>query len=163
MIGFSGGLTRDNTLLSELQATGVVLQFAQRNQWSFNPTWTRMLSEKLSFQSGVQFSDTTYESGRLVDYRLFGGSGGFSYALTERDQVQIMGSYLDFRTTDSPSAFRSNFPGIDMSLTHAFSESLDGHGAWWPTVSPIHLGNLRSGSYDARYGLVSWGESATKI
>jgi hypothetical protein len=130
VIGFSGGLTRDNTLLSELQATGVVLQFAQRNQWSFNPTWTRMLTEKLSFQSGVQFSDTTYESGRLVDYRLFGGSGGFSYALTERDQVQIMGSYLDFRTIDSPSAFRSNFPGIDMSLTHAFSESLTGtvHG-----------------------------------
>ena len=99
-------------------------------EWSFNPTWTRMLTEKLSFQSGVQFSDTTYESGRLVDYRLFGGSGGFSYALTERDQVQIIGSYLAFRTTDSPSAFRSNFPGIDMSLTHAFSESLTGtvHG-----------------------------------
>lgn len=130
VIGFAGGLTRDNTLLSELQETGVVLQFAQRNQWTFNPTWTRMLTEKLSFQSGVQFSDTTYESGRLVDYRLFGGSGGFRYVLTERDQVQLMGSYLDFRTTDSPSAFRSNFPGIDMSLTHAFSESLTGtvHG-----------------------------------
>ena len=130
LFGFSGGLTRDNTLLSELQETGVVLQFTQRNRWTFNPTWTRRLTEKLSFQSGVQFSDTTYESGRLVDYRLFGGSGGFSYALTERDQVQIMGSYLDFRTTDSPSAFRSNFPGIDMSLTHAFSESLTGtvHG-----------------------------------
>lgn len=130
VFGLSGGLTRDNTLLSELQATGVVLQFAQRNQWTFNPTWTRRLTEKLSFQSGVQFSDTTYESGRLVDYRLFGGSGGFQYALTERDQVQVMGSYLDFRTTDAPSAFRASFPGIDMSLTHAFSESLTGtvHG-----------------------------------
>lgn len=130
LIGFSGGFTRDNTLLSELQATGVVLQFAQRNQWTFSPTWTRRLTEKLSFQSGVQFSDTTYESERLVDYRLFGGSGGFLYELSERDQVRLMGSYLDFRTTDSPSAFRANFPGIDMSLTHAFSESLTGavHG-----------------------------------
>ncbi|MDR4465827.1 MAG: hypothetical protein MRJ66_16340 [Nitrospira sp.] len=130
VIGFSGGLTRDNTLLSELQATGVVLQFAQRNQWSFNPTWTRMLTEKLSFQSGVQFSDTTYESGRLVDYRLFGGSGGFSYALTERDQVQIMGSYLDFRTTNSPTGIQAGYTGVDMSLTHMFSESLSGaiHG-----------------------------------
>ena len=79
LIGFSGGFTRDNTLLSELQATGVVLQFAQRNQWSFNPTWTRRLTEKLSFQSGVQFSDTTYESERLlVDYRLFGGYRWFA-------------------------------------------------------------------------------------
>jgi hypothetical protein len=130
LISFSGGLTRDNTLLSELQATGVVLQFTQRNQWTFHPTWTRKLTEKLSFQSGVQFSDTTYESGRLVDHRMFGGSGGFLYELSERDQVHIIGSYLDFRTTDSPSAVRANFPGIDMGVTHAFSESLTGtvHG-----------------------------------
>lgn len=130
LIGFSGGFTRDNTLLSELQATGVVLQFAQRNQWTFNPTWTRRLTEKLSFQSGVQFSDTTYESERLFDYRLFGGSGGFLYELSERDQIHLMGSYVDFGTTDSPSAFRANFPGIDISVTHLFSESLTGtvHG-----------------------------------
>ncbi len=130
LIGFSGGFTRDNTLLGELQATGVVLQFTQRNQWTFHPTWTRKLTEKLSFQSGVQFSDTTYESGRLVDYRLFGGSGGLLYELSERDQAHIMGSYLDFRTTDSPSAFQADFPGVDMGLTHVFSESLTGtvHG-----------------------------------
>lgn len=130
LIGFSGGLIRDNTLLGELEATGVVLQFAQRNQWTFHPTWTRRLTEKLSFQSGVQFSDTTYESGRLVDYRLFGGSGGFLYELSERDHIHVIGSYLDFRTTDSPSAFRANFPGVDMGVTHTFSESLTGtvHG-----------------------------------
>jgi len=130
LIGFTGGLSRDNTLISELQATGVVLQFAQRNQWTFNPTWTRNLTEKVSFQSGMQFSDTTYESGRLVDYRLLGGSGGFLYHVTERDQVRITGSYTDFHTTDSPSPFRASFPGIDLSLTHAFSESLTGtvHG-----------------------------------
>jgi len=130
LIGFTGGLSRDNTLISELQATGVVLQFAQRNQWTFNPTWTRSLTEKLSFQSGMQFSDTTYESARLVDYRLLSGSGGFLYHVTERDQVQISGTYVDFHTTDSPSPFRASFPGFDLSVTHAFSESLTGtvHG-----------------------------------
>jgi hypothetical protein len=130
LIGFSGGLNRDNTLISELQATGVVLQFAQRNQWTFNPTWTRSLTEKLSFQSGVQLSDTTYESGRLVDYRLLGGSGGFLYQVTERDQIKISGTYVHFYTTDSPSPFRASFPGVDLSVTHAFSESLTGtvHG-----------------------------------
>ena len=126
LIGFTGGFTRDNTLLSELQATGVVLQFAQRNQWTFNPTWTRSLTEKLSFQSSVQFSDTSYESARLVDHRLVGGSGGLLYQLSERDQVQLSGSYTHFRTTDSPSGFQANFPGINMSLTHTFSESLTG-------------------------------------
>jgi hypothetical protein len=126
LLGFTGGLTRDNTLLSELQETGVVLQFAQRNQWAFNPTWTRSLTEKLSFQSSVQFSDTAYESARLVDYRVVGGSGGLLYQLTERDQIQLLGSYVHFRTTDSPFGFQADFPGINMSLTHAFAESLTG-------------------------------------
>ncbi|MGZ8383792.1 MAG: hypothetical protein ACXWWE_07275 [Nitrospira sp.] len=126
LIGFTGGFTRDNTLLSELQETGVVLQFAQRNQWTLNPTWTRKLTEKLAFQSIAQFSDTTYETARLVDYRLVGGSGGLQYQLSERDQIQLLGSYTDFRTTDSLFGFQANFPGINMSLTHAFSESLTG-------------------------------------
>ncbi len=126
LISFNGGFTRDNTLLSELQETGVVLQFAQRNQWAFNPTWTRSLTEKLSFQSGVQFSDTTYETSRLFDYRLVGGSGGLLYQLSERDRVQLLGSYTHFRTIDSPVGFQADFPGINMSLTHAFDESLTG-------------------------------------
>lgn len=126
LLGFNGGFTRDNTLLGELQATGVVLQFAQRNQWTFNPTWTRTVTEKLSVQSSVQLSDTTYETARLADHRVVGGSGGLQYQLTERDQVQLSGSYTDFRTTDSLLPFRANFPGINMSLTHAFDESLTG-------------------------------------
>jgi hypothetical protein len=126
LFGFNGGFTRDNTLLSELQATGVVLQFAQRNQWTFNPTWTRTVTEKLSVQSAVQLSDTTYETARLMDHRMVGGSAGLQYQLTERDQVHMTGSYTDFRTRDSPSPFRANFPGINMSLTHAFDESLTG-------------------------------------
>jgi hypothetical protein len=126
LIGFTGGFIRDNTLLSELQATGVVLQFAQRNQWTANPTWTRRVTEKLSAQASVQFSDTTYESSRLVDYRVVGGSGGLLYQLSERDHIQLLGSYVHFRTTDSPFGFRADFPGINMSLTHAFTESVTG-------------------------------------
>src|SRR5262249_24118606 len=83
-LGFTGGYTRDNTLMSELLTTGVVLRFTQRNQWNANPTWTRTLTEKLSLQSSLQFSDTTYENGLslgLVDYQLFGGSGGLLYQL----------------------------------------------------------------------------------
>lgn len=126
LLGFTGGFTRDNTLLGELQETGIVLQFTQRNQWTANPTWIRRLTEKLSVQSGVQFTDTTYQSSKLVDYRLVGGSGGLLYQLSERDQIQVLGSYVHLRTTDSPFGFRADFPGIKMSLTHAFDESLTG-------------------------------------
>ena len=129
LFGFTGGLTRDNTLMSELLTTGVVLRFTQRNQWNANPTWTRSLTEKLSVQSSFQFSDTTYENGLslgLVDYQLFGGSGGLLYQLTEQDQIQLSASYSNFHTTNAPSQFRASFPGVNLSLTHAFTETLTG-------------------------------------
>ena len=128
-LGFTGGFKRDNTLMSELETTGVVLRFTQRNQWMANPSWTRSLTEKLSVQSNFQFSDTTYESGLrfgLFDYQLFGGSGGLLYQMTEQDQIQLSGSYNNFHTVNAPSPFRASFPGVNLSLTHAFTETLTG-------------------------------------
>ena len=73
LLGFTGGFIRDNTLMSELLTTGLVLRFTQRNQWTANPSWTRSITEKLSVQSSFQLNDTTYENGLslgLVDYQL---------------------------------------------------------------------------------------------
>ena len=129
LLGFTGGFVRDNTLMGELLTTGVVLRFTQRNQWTANPSWTRSITEKLSFQSSFQFNDTTYENGLslgLVDYQLLGGSGGLLYQMTEQDQIQLLGSYVGFHTTNAPSPFRASFPGVNLSLTHAFTETLTG-------------------------------------
>lgn len=149
LIGFTGGFVRDNTLMGELQATGVVLQFTQRDQWTANPTWTRKLTERFSFRSGLQFTDTTYEGGlqsSLVDYRLLGGSGGLLYQLTEQDQIELSGSYMDFRTTNTASPFRANFPGASVSFTHAFTESVTGTVYGGPRFlysdSPTASGNI---------------------
>lgn len=127
LFGFTGGFTRDNTLMAELLETGLVLRFTQRNQLLTNPTWTRSLTEKLSLQTSFQFSDTTYEDGLrlgLVNYQLLGGSGGLLYQMTEQDQLQLTGSYVQFHTTNAPSAFQANLPGVSLSFTHAFTESL---------------------------------------
>ncbi len=129
LLGFTGGFNRDNTLMSELLTTGVVLRFTQRNQWTANPTWTRSITEKLSVQSSFQLNDTTYEDGLslgLVEYQIFGGSGGLLYQLTEEDQIQLSGSYLNYHTTNAPAPFRASFPGVNLSLTHAFTETLMG-------------------------------------
>src|SRR4029079_12739597 len=98
-LGFIGGFNRDNTLMSELLDTGLVLRFTQRNQWTANPSWTRSLTEKLSAQSSFQLSDTTYENGLhlgLRDYQLFGGAGGFLYQMTVQDKIELSGSYVNF-------------------------------------------------------------------
>jgi len=129
ILRFTGGFTRDNTLMSELLTTGVVVRFTQRNQWNASPTWAHSLTEKLSLQSSFQFTDTTYEDGLrlgLVNYQLFGGSSGLLYQLTEQDQVQLAGIYTSFNTTNAPFGFRATFPGAMMTLTHAFTESLIG-------------------------------------
>ena len=129
LLGFTGGFVRDNTLMSELLDTGLVLRFTQRNQLTANPSWTRRITEKLSFQASGQLNDTTYENGLtlgLVDYQLFGGSGGLLYQMTEQDQIQLSGSYVNFHTTNAPSPFRASFPGVNLSLTHAFTETLTG-------------------------------------
>jgi hypothetical protein len=127
ILGFTGGFTRDNTLMAELLETGLVLRFTQRNQVLANPTWARSLTEKLSLQTSFQLSDTTYEDGLrlgLVNYQLFGGSGGLLYQMTEQDQLQLTGSYVQFHTTNAPSAFQANLPGVSLSFTHTFTESL---------------------------------------
>ena len=136
LLGFTGGFNRDNTLMSELLTTGVVLRFTQRNQWTANPSWTRSLTEKVSFQSGFQLNDTTYENGLslgLVDYQLLGGSGGLLYQMTEQDQIQLSGSYANFHTTNSPFPFRASFPGVNLSLTHSFTETLTGTASGGPS------------------------------
>ena len=129
LLDFTGGFTRDNTLMSELRTTGLVLRFTQRNQWTANPSWTRSITERLSVRSSFQLNDTTYENGLslgLVDYQLFGGSGGLLYQLTEQDQIQLTGSYVNFHTTKAPTPLRAGFPGVNLSLTHAFTDTLKG-------------------------------------
>ncbi len=153
LLGFSGGFTRDNTLMSELLSTGLVLRFTQRNQWTANPSWTRSITEKLSIQSNFQLNDTTYEDGLslgLVDYQLFGGSGGLLYQLTEQDQIQLTGSYVNFHTTNAPAPFRADFPGVNLTLTHAFTETLTGtaHGGprFVSSTTQIVSDNIRAQS-----------------
>ena len=83
--GFDGGYTRDNTLMGELLTTGMLIRFTQRNLWTASPTWTRELTEQLSFQVGYQFSNASYENGRrlgLLDYELHGGTAALMCVAT---------------------------------------------------------------------------------
>lgn len=129
LFGFTGGLNRDNTLTSEFASTGLVIQFTQRNQWTASPSWSKLLTEKLTLETSFQFSDTTYENALrlgLSDYQTYGGSGGLRYQLTEQDQIQLSASYIKFYTTNAPSGFTATMPGISFNLTHAFTETLTG-------------------------------------
>ncbi len=122
-----GGFTRDNTLLGELQQTGVRVSFTQRNRWTVNPAWTRALTEKLSVQGGYQFADASYDNGLrlgLIDYQVHGANGAVLYDMTERDQGQFTGHYVTFSAPDA--RLRSVYYGATAGMTHFFSETTSG-------------------------------------
>ncbi|MDR4480311.1 MAG: hypothetical protein R3B37_11285 [Nitrospira sp.] len=126
--GFAGGFSRDNTLMGELQATGLVLRFTQRNMWNASPTWTRTLTENMTFQGTFQFTDTTYEDGlllNLVNYQVWGGSASIAYQYSERDKIQLAATYTNFHTTNAPSELRVSMPGALATVSHQFSESVE--------------------------------------
>jgi hypothetical protein len=123
--GFEGGFTRDNTLQSELQQTGLVLGFTQRSLWNAMPTFTVGITERLSWQSSYQFTDAQYQDGikfGLVNYQVQGGTTGITYNLRERDQVQLTGEYTSFLI---PSRMQdSTYYGAQAGWTHDFGQEL---------------------------------------
>jgi len=121
---FDGGLTRDNTLMGELQKTGVVLAFTQRNLWTASPSWTHNLTEQAALIAGYQFSDATYENGLglgLVDYQVHAGNAGLSYQIADKSQVQLMGIVTRFLA--SQVNLETKIYGGQASLNHEFSET----------------------------------------
>ncbi len=125
--GLDGGFTRDNTLMGELQQTGVVLSFTQRNYWNITPSWAHALTERLSLQGTYQYADAKYENGArlgLVDYVTHSGSAGLSYRLTDKDQVQAMGIVTDFQAPQA-SNLRSGIWGGQVTWSHDLTESLN--------------------------------------
>lgn len=119
-----GGLTRDNTLMAELQTTGVVLAFTQRNLWTASPTWTHNLTERTALIAGYQFADATYENGirlGLVDYQTNGGNAGISYQIADKSRVQLTGIATLFQAPQRN--LESKIFGGQVSLNHDVSET----------------------------------------
>ena len=125
--GFEGGFTRDNTLMGELQQTGLVLRFTQRNMWTAMPSWRVGITQRLAWQSRYQFVDTTYQEARqlgLADYRVHGGTTGLTYNVSLRDQVQLTGEYTFVRIP--AVGLTTTYYGVQGGWTHDFGHQLIG-------------------------------------
>lgn len=127
VVGIEGGLTRDNTLMGELQQTGIALAFTQRNLWTAAPSWTRTVTERTSMVAGYQFAHATYENRLrfgLVDYQTHSGNAGVSHLLTDRTQVSLMaiGTWFQAPRAD----LETQIYGAQASITHDFTDTLRG-------------------------------------
>jgi len=127
LFGFEGGFTRDNTLIGELQETGLVLGFTQRSMWTAMPTWTVGITERLSWKSGYQFMDAQYQDGTrfgLVGYQVHGVNGGPHYNLSELDQIHVTGEYNLVRIPTV--GLESTYYGAQAGWTHDFGNGVVG-------------------------------------
>ncbi len=126
-IGFDGGFTRDNTLIGELQQTGLVLGFTQRSMWTAVPTWKVGITEQLSWKSNYQFMDVSYQEAKrlgFANYQTHGVSSGPTYSLTELDEVTLTGEYNLVRI---PSVgLESTYYGAQGGWTHDFGDGVIG-------------------------------------
>jgi len=123
--GFDGGFTRDNTLMSELRQTGLVIAFTQRNLWTANPSLTVGLTERLNWLVGYQFTDASYENGLslgLVNYQINGGTSELSYQIQERTKIKLTGELTNFVASQIQQEW--TYEGVGMGGSHELSESL---------------------------------------
>lgn len=126
-LGFDGGFTRDNTLRGELETTGLVLGFTQRNMWTAVPSWRIGITERLSWQSSYQFMDAQYQEGQrfgLKNYQVHGVKAGPTYHPSELDEVYVNGEYTMVRI---PTAgLESTYYGAQGGWTHDFGYGVTG-------------------------------------
>ncbi len=127
LFGFEGGFTRNNTLIGELQQTGLVLDFTQRSMWTAMPTWKAGITERLSWKSSYTFMDAQYQDGQrfgLASYQVHGVNSGPTYNLTELDEISVTGEYSLVRM--SSVGLESSYYGVQGGWTHDFGNGVIG-------------------------------------
>lgn len=102
VIGVSGSLARDSSLTYRGESNrglGV-----RRDTRAGGVQWQHTLTERLSVQAQGDWTRVTYDQGgaltNLTDYRYISLAPSVSYALTERDSVQLQGSVGRYNSLD---------------------------------------------------------------
>ncbi len=124
-IGLNYSFARSNALISELEETGIVTDFLQRNRNFTETNYEYFLDERVTFQANYQFTDVMYDKGLqsgLFDFQTHTGSIGVIYQATEESHVTGTASYSNFHSPDSGS--RSQSPGFDLLLSQRLFETI---------------------------------------
>ncbi len=96
-VGLTGNYTRDTTLTSEIDVTGVIQGNKIREQWSVIPDVSIILTPRQSIQASYTHLDTSYEESRfLVDYTNDIVSLTHNYQWTPLLTSFVNGSWMDF-------------------------------------------------------------------
>lgn len=113
--------TRDSTLESELEETGIVENLYLRERWRFDTGLRYQLAERIFSQLNYGYGDTSYDGPGNVDYDTHSLSGSLSYLLrNQRDQLFIQPVYYHYESDVSQV---DNY-GLSLGWNRTLSEKL---------------------------------------
>jgi len=122
--GLDVSFNRDNSLIRELEETGVVTAFIQRFRTNVHGQWDHLLTERLTLETSYQYNSINYENeenSRLFDFQTHTGTFGPSYQWTEETRVFSNVWYSNSHFSDV--GFLSQSTGVELGFSHRLFET----------------------------------------
>jgi hypothetical protein len=116
---------RDSPLTSEFQDVEFVQTNKRRETWNAGPVWVHQLTESLSSNLGVNYTDAAHEDAEttgLIDYVYQSGFAGLQQSLTEATELGLTAYGSRYEAPDVEN--ETDDAGLQASLASAYSESL---------------------------------------
>lgn len=153
IFSLQGSYTRNSTLTSELETTGLVQTSKRRIGVNLSPSWTLVLTERTSLQLGYHHTDVSYEDAdltALTDYRYGRATVGLAYRLSERTELHgnLAGSRYDASDTDTEFEAYQFQIGLSRNLSERLSVTASVGYAHTESQYPDAGGNEETSSED---------------
>lgn len=123
----NAGWTRDTTLTSELELSGLIQTRKRHLERRLAPSIYYVLSPRHSVRMNADYTSVSYVDAQftgLVNYNYISTDLSWAYQWSERIEVtsSIFGNRLDARAIDN----RTDTGGVQLQLNAAFTERVDG-------------------------------------
>jgi hypothetical protein len=123
-LGLGLGFTRDTTLDSQLEATGLVFDRVRRQSITASPNWTWALDERTQFGVGYTYNDVEYKNAGdtgFVNFNVNSGQLFLNRAVNERTSASLS---LSRTRSDNDNDVKSTNTSIRAGGSYRFSETL---------------------------------------
>jgi len=123
-LGLDLDFTKDTTLDSQLEATGVAFDRIRRQSIAASPNWTYVFSERTSMSANYSYRDVEYlntSDARFVNYTLNSAQTSLTRVMNEQTTASIT---LSGSQTDSDNDVKSTNINLQGGASYRFSETL---------------------------------------
>ncbi|MFQ5644761.1 MAG: hypothetical protein ACE5FQ_13845 [Thiogranum sp.] len=123
-IGLNMGITKDTTLDSQLEDTGLVLGRVKRVRLNGGPNWAYNIDERTQASLSYNYSDVQYKNAGgtgLVDFRIHSAQTSLQRILNERITASTT---LSYSQTDNDNDAESKNINLQGGASYRFSETL---------------------------------------